>query len=366
MKISKRTLLALTLLSAALLLSACSGRLGASSWPGVTVAKDKEAVYVSGGKAVFALNLADGSIRWAFAGAKKGFYAPPTLTADGNLVVGDYGGILYELTPNGNVKWQFVGAKSHYVASPLVTKDAIFAPNADYNLYALSPEGKLLWKFTAKQALWGTPAYDGKRLYVPSLDHHVYALDAATGKVEWATDLGGAVASQPNLVDGVLYAGTFANSVAALDAQTGKVLWRAKTTGWVWSAPAYADGTLFVGDLKGAFFAFSAKDGSAKWQVTPNEGGIVGKPAVKDGIVYFTTENGKLAAMTVTGKPQWQISLQGKLYSPPILTDGEILVAPYKGDDLLVALSAENGSQKWALPIKTAENAIGNSNNSGK
>jgi len=37
----------------------------------------------------------------------------------------------------------------------------IYAPNADYNLYALDLKGQLQWTFEADQSIWGAPVSDG-------------------------------------------------------------------------------------------------------------------------------------------------------------------------------------------------------------
>ena len=355
--LKKRWWLFLLSLTAVLALSACGSRLGANSWPGVTVADGT--AYVAAGPAVYALDAQTGTFKWAFQGEGKTFsaYAPPALTPDHTLIiVGDYGGELYALRPDGTVAWKFLEAQSHYVAAPLVTNTAIYAPNADGTLYALDLSGKLQWTFAAQGPLWGTPVSDGQRLYLPSLGHHLYALDAATGALVWDVDLGGSLASQPTLVDGVLYVGTFDDAVVALQAEDGKVLWKAKAQGWVWSAPAYADDMLFFGDLSGHFFALHAADGQTVWSEAP-DGPIVGQPAVQDGVVYFTTENGTVLAFSTDGTPRWQHTLQGELYAAPVV-DGDLLfISPYKGDALVVALTRE-GKTQWELSTKDAEAAL--------
>ncbi len=355
--LKKRWLLLVLIFGMALTMSACGSRLGANSWPGVSVADDT--VYVAAGPVVYALQAETGNVQWAFVGDEKSFsaYAAPAIAPDHRtIVVGDYGGVLYTLTPQGKIIWKFTQAQSHYVASPLVTEDAIYAPNADGTLYALNMQGQIMWTFQAGQPLWGTPAFDGQRLYVPSLGHHLYAINAADGSVAWDVDLGGSLASQPTLHDGVVYVGTFAKEIVALEADTGKIIWRTPATGWVWSAPVYADGTLFVGDLEGKFFALDAETGQPRWTDNP-DGAIVGQPTVHDGHVYFTSEQGLLLAFTEDGKPVWQNIIQGEIYAPPVWSEsGALLVAPYKGDHLVVAVT-EDGHIKWALSTKAAEEA---------
>ncbi len=357
--LKKRWLLWILFFGLALGLSACGSRLGANSWPGVTVVDDT--IYVAAGPAVDAFRLADGSLLWAFTGGDvRDFsaYAAPAFSPDRQMmVVGDYGGRLYALDPhNGTLKWSFEGPQSHFVAAPLVTSQTIYAPNADGTLYALDLQGNLRWTFQAGDPLWGTPVTDGQRLYVPSLGHALYALNLDDGSVVWQVKLDGALASQPTLVDGVLYVGTFANQVVAIAAEDGQKLWTAPASGWVWSAPAYADGTLFVGDLGGQIMALDAKTGQEKWRI--NQGGpVIGQPAVDDGAVYVTTENGVLIALTTEGKPLWQYNFDGKLYAAPVVAGENLLVAPYKGVDFLVAMNTD-GQRRWNLTTEAVESAL--------
>ena len=354
----KRGWLLALLLTVGLMLSACGSRLGANSWPELAVANDT--AYLAGGTGVLALNADDGQIAWGFVGGEKGFsaYAAPALSPDGKMmIVGDYEGRLYALTPEGKLLWSRAIAASHFIAPPLVTAQAIYAPNADGHLYALSPDGKTLWTFKADgQPLWGTPVTDGERLYVPSLGHHLYAVDLHDGTLIWDADLGGSIPSRPTLVDGVLYVGTFAKQVVALQAADGKVLWKAKADDWVWSAPAYTEGKLFFGDLSGKIWALDATDGHTLWSQATGSG-IVGQPAIADQTLFFATEDGKVLAYSLDGKPQWEYTLQGKLYASPVVHNGQIFVTAYKSDFLAAALTTD-GRPKWLLATKDAEAAL--------
>lgn len=86
----------------------------------------------------------------------------------------------------------------------------------------------------------GVALYDGK-VYVASLDAHIKALDAKTGKEVWKTKVaewkeGYSITSAPTVVNGVLLTGMTGGEygvrgfVAGYDPQTGKELWRRHTT----------------------------------------------------------------------------------------------------------------------------------------
>jgi len=150
-------------------------------------------VYIgSADRAVYALNAADGSVRW---------------------------------------KYKTQGAVN---SSPAVFADTIFVVSADGNLYALGAgDGKLKWKFaTAGERRFTAPGIHGATprtelmpdpfdvflssptvvagtVFFGSGDHHVYALDAASGALRWKFETGNVVHASPAVADGIVYIGSW-------------------------------------------------------------------------------------------------------------------------------------------------------------
>jgi len=61
----------------------------------------------------------------------------------------------------------------------------------------------------------------GGYVYVGSLDHKVYCLNAATGAKVWEYETGGDVASSPAVSGGYVYVGSYDNRVYCLNAADG-------------------------------------------------------------------------------------------------------------------------------------------------
>lgn len=348
---TKRFSLIFVLLAASLLLSACGGSITASSWPGIST--DQSIVFVANGGQLFGLNSGDGSVLWKYpekADIRKPFYASPTLSADGQLLVGDYDHTLYSLDPKtGSVKWTFGDAKGRYIASPLATETSIYAPCADDHLYALDLSGKLQWKFEAKSALWAKPVMAGSVLYVPSMDHFLYALDSTSGKQLWSVDLGGAALGSPALsADGKsVMIGTIAKEMLSVATDTGKILWRFTTTGSIWAQPVVVDQNAYFGDLSGEFFAVDTTTGKQTWKIQPG-GSIIGSALIDGDALVFSTETGSLVSVGTDGKIQWNRTVSGKLYTTPLKIGDRYLVGLVKADQILIALDA-SGNQAWAF-----------------
>jgi outer membrane protein assembly factor BamB len=357
MKTRHTFVLILTLFIAAATLSACTGgrRVVASGWAGI--ATNGDSAYLAYNNHVYAIDLTNGNERWRFPAepdAEVTFYAPPAITDDGQIIVGGYNNVLYSLNPdNGQLNWSYEQSEGRYIGGPLVTEYGIYAPSTDNNVHALDKNGEEIWAqpFTTEQEIWARPAAakDCECIYITSMDHRVYAVDASTGKEIWKTkDLGGAIVGVPAVgEDGVLYIGTFAKEMIALQAQDGSEIWRFPTQDWVWAGPTLSDDKVFFGDLSGTFYALDRASGEQAWQIQPGSS-IVGTPLLTEEAIYFTTEEGALISVTPDGTSRWQQPLEGNTYTGPIAAGDLILVATSQDEALLVAMDS-NGVQKWAF-----------------
>ncbi len=231
--------------------------------------------------------------------------------------------------------------------------NAIYAPNADNNLYAVDFSGKLLWTFATGGPLWAAPVSDPgcSCVFIPSMDHHIYSVDAASGQQNWKSeDLGGSVVGTPAYADGALYVGTFASEMVAVDAASGKILWRTPTTGWVWGGPRYQDGKLYFGDLTGNIYALDAASGTVDWKTQP-DGPISDAPLLTSDGLYFSTQSGSLVAVDLAGAIRWTQPVGGKLHTSPASAGDLILAAPVGTDELLFAYNAA-GTQQWPFILE--------------
>lgn len=364
MKNKRKTIFTvLMLIVAGSLLTGCTGGAGiASSWAGLTLDSDSGLVYLASNMHIYAINLSNGTEKWRFpqkADNKISFFAAPEIAEGGQLIAGSYDHNLYSINiADGQQKWIFNGANDKYVGSSLAVQGAIYAPNVNYNLYALDTNGSLRWNFTSKQALWAKPIeYDGK-LIVASMDHRVYALDPENGTPIWVTDdLGGAITSSFLLgADGVVYIGTLGADMIAVDASNGKILWNTSVNGWVWSKPAQAEGLILFGDQEGYVFALDAQTGSVRWQIQPDTGpnrAVISAPVIYETTLYFASQAGTLYAVeAATGNALWNKPIGGKIYSDIILTGDTLLIAPLEWEAALVAVDLQ-GNNRWTFtPVK--------------
>jgi outer membrane protein assembly factor BamB len=354
MKLNKTlNILLLTILVSTLLLSACSGSgslMAGSSWPGITSDEDGH-IYVADKNGVFSLNSTNGSLLWSYpekASASQLYFGQPALIGD-MVVAGAYDNKLYAInTTNGNERWVFDKASGKYISGILVIDDTIYAPNGDSTLYVLDASGNMQWSFVTGGELWATPAYDDENLYIPSMDHFMYAVSLQTGNQIWATELDGASIFSPVLVEGTLYLGTIDGSLYAVDAQDGTIKWSTKVDAAIWSTPVVVNGKLFIGDLNGVVYAFDVETGSQIWNISMDGPTIGGAVAYENGLV-FPTESGDLVAIDEDGIKQWTRSVPGeksKIMGTPVVVGDKLVFGVVGGDALIYAFDF-NGNQIW-------------------
>lgn len=354
MNFSKMKVLFVVIL-ASLLLSAC-GALPMSSWPGVTVTTQGDFVYVAYASGVYKVDAKNGSMAWRYpdkADAAKQFFANPALS-DSIAVVGDYQNSLFGLDAgNGAEKWVNTDAKGQWIASALIVGQTVLAPSSDGNLYALTMDGKVSWKFTAKGPFWARPVSDGKVVYVPSMDHFLYAVNISDGSLAWKTDLGASGVYGVALGDdGNLYLSTLGDEVLAVTSSRGDILWRFKPSGSIWAVPVVKDGVIYFGDLNNKVYAVSAKDGRSTWGDVTAAGPILNSPAVTPEGLVFATENGTVFMIGYDGKMGWNKTINGKLYSSPVVAGQQVVVGVTQGDkDTLLVAYDFTGKDVWTFTV---------------
>ncbi|BCX06050.1 MAG: hypothetical protein KatS3mg053_3988 [Candidatus Roseilinea sp.] len=379
----KRTIRVSLLAAFAMLaLSACGGEISPTSFPGLTL--DGADAYLASNLHVYKFDPVTGAQAWMFpaaegeGGQRPGPFAGPPLKFGNAIIVGETVGMdgrtshrLYALlASNGTELWRFSGGQREYTDGASTDGKLIFAPNGDNTLYALDPsqldggEPKLVWKFTAQDKLWVRPRVADGKVFQPSLDHNLYALDAATGKLLWTFSAGASIASHPAIADGVLYFGSFDQRMYAVDAETGAEIWRSpeRLGGWIWCDPLLDNGEIFVGDVKGGVYAIDKRTGNVLWRSQVG-GAIRAQPVIVGNKLYVVSSDTYLYSFDrrpetdangyVSPTRVLENGLVRRLLSTPAYTNGALLVPLFDGDIKVTAVDLETRQKKFEFPLRT-------------
>jgi parallel beta-helix repeat protein len=271
----------------------------------------------------------------------------------------------------------------------------IYVGSWDGNLYAINRDGTLKWKFDMGNATYSSPTIQkfdvGSQLYIGSENGKLYALDPATGRLQWAFATDSPIRSSPTIgLDGTVYVASFYGSLYAIEPISGSLKWALYDfTDRINSSPAIGpDGTIYVGSSDGKLYAINPNgtlkwtyetavgepitsspaisssgviyfgtwgfghgiyavnpDGTLKWSLNmPDD--ILSSPAIaSDGTIYIGCSDHKLYAITPDGKIKWAFTTGGAIDSSPAIgSDGTIYVGSWDGN---VYAIAPDGSLKW-------------------
>jgi serine/threonine protein kinase/outer membrane protein assembly factor BamB len=267
------------------------------------------------------------------------------------------------VTP-GKPAWRF-NAKAP-VSSVAQAGNVVYAATNGNSVFAVNATtGKQIWKITTTSELNSDLMVAGNRVVI-SGDHGPYALAGAHGKQLWSIK---SDSSYPLLVTGgVAYVAFAAKSnvtggVTALDPASGAILWTFAfgPVADIAGQPALADGVVYVTSTNGELFALSAANGAKRQKVTGFGQFGPGTIAVVKGVVYagLDDKKGTVVAVDMTsGKTLWRQSLGPATFSPSVATTSGVIFAGMVNGGAaevqsgkLYALDAKTGKQLWSMPV---------------
>jgi outer membrane protein assembly factor BamB len=198
-----------------------------------------------------------------------------------------------------------------------------------------------------------TPVSDGKTVYVEDLESTVFAIDAATGRMQWRRPFGAANDGPNGLaLSGPRVFGATDSDAFALSRATGRLLWRRHLTSraeqFVDVAPVAWKGLMFVSTIgyrpygRGAIYALDAATGKVRWK-------------------FVTVEHPWRHPLEAGGGGLWypvSVDASGRLYAgnsnptpwggSPKLPNGAAFPGPVPYTDSLIVLAARTGRLLWS------------------
>ncbi len=299
----------------------------------------------------------------------------------------------YHLEASGplQVLWQQDAGKgsdidSRLTAAPIVADGRIFVLDAAAHVFAFDAKtGNPLWgkalapkggsatflnlatfglfgkdKSTdPTKGFGGGVAYDGGKVFVSTGFGNVTAMDAASGKELWKSDLGVPVTNAPVANGGRVFVSTVDNHFFALAQDDGRQLWDQQgitvSAGIMSSTSAAVSGEYaIVPYSSGELFALRVANGRTLWNDTLTRSGtitalselddIAGKPVLDRDLVIAISHSGVMAAIKLsTGERIWSRDIGG-VQTPWVAGDYIYVLTT---DMQLVCLTRKDGKVKW-------------------
>ncbi len=294
----------------------------------------------SGDSSLYCLNINSGSVIWSYK-TNGAVYSSPAVV-NGIAYFGSHDGNFYALNAaDGKVKWLFKTAGEKRFSGK--------------HLHGQEPADSL---FVDRWDFWlSSPVVYDNEVYFGSGSGYFYALDAKTGKQQWAFKTDGVIHSSPAIAFGNVYFGGWDTYMHALNAKTGTEVWKFKTgvdtvihnqTGITGSA--IIDGNmLYFGCRDSYVYALNAINGQLIWKKFNDRGWISITPVVYgDKLIYSSGSSKRFIAVNkMTGDTVYQQSFSSATFASPAIAGTTLYQGTFVGT--MIALDVNTGHTKWTF-----------------
>jgi outer membrane protein assembly factor BamB len=222
------------------------------------------------------------------------------------------------------------------------------------------------------EALYGDTAVVGDRIFVPTYDNRLYAIDfdglqVWPGPFEAGGQLIGGVIFVPEedgvegdgvdgeLPAGTVYFGSEDGKLYALEADRGIQEWFFETDDGIWSTPAFFEGLLYVTSLDGNLYVLDADTGALQWKFE-TDAGIAATPVIDEAerLVIVGGFDSKLRAINIdTQQERWSFGADNWFWTTPLVADGIVYAGSLDGN--VYAVDIATGRSAWAQPFETEQ-----------
>lgn len=266
------------------------------------------------------------------------------------------GGAFYALnSADGTMRWQYPAdgkARTFFATTPALSGGFLYVTDDNGQAYKLdAATGKPVWTAKLEGAIRSAPIVSNGVVYFGSGNSHGYALSADTGQVVWDTAMGGPITTSPTITGGLVVFTSSDGNVYSLNARTGKK---------GWAVPFAADPSLVPPVYDGTTLYVAA--GNTLYGLDPNNGGrrstiklptdVLIPPTVTANAVYVITQSNALYALTLAGRERWRVTLDAAETAPPLLAGNLLLVATQPG--VLSGYDAGSGKLIWRYVVQAS------------
>ena len=211
------------------------------------------------------------------------------------------------------------------------------------------------------------PSGDGNSIFAAGRDGRVVALDPATGKARWKTELKTDLSAGPGIGAGAVAVVSADGILILLDARNGEERWRKYVAAEALASPLVRNEVVVVQTIDNRLQALSLFDGKQRWEVEQSLPVLTmrgaSSPLLIGSSVIAGFDNGRLLAVdAATGDVEWDsmLSLSSGRSDLDRLSDidgtisavgQDIYAAGYQGR--VASLAAESGQILWSREISS-------------
>ena len=253
----------------------------------------------------------------------------------GDRIVSENGYVYAVDIQTGKPKWT-VEVGGPVLASLAVADGVIYVYVSNSGLYALDSEtGVEQWRFElGEQDVYGAPLIIDGVIFFGTNGGYLYAIDLQTHQEHWpAVKLDGSLISDPAVQNGLIYVVSTNDqakqaSVYAIEMATGKINWSFAREGEVMRGPAVVGDMLYITSNAGFVYIVDAQTGKQQEPLPFTSAVVEGvtHPAVLDNVVYVGATDGLLYAVDIGTRQVRSFQAAGGIRSTPAIAGSVLYV----------------------------------------
>ncbi len=260
---------------------------------------------------------------------------------------------------------------------PVIDQDSVYANDYKGRIYSFNREtGQRQWRQDLNLDIAAGVGVSADSVLIASLDGDIVALNKESGEERWRSNITSEVLAPPQSNGSIVVIQTNDGKLLGLDAKTGESVWAYTTQLPILTLRGTATPQVFgpnviTGFANGKLVALSALDGTPYWErrIARPQGksdiervvDIDGTPVISGQLIYATSYNGTLSALTPRGDIVWSQTTSS--YSSPVVIDNRVIVSTAEG--WMKAFNAETGLLIWESKLLSGRKLAAPQNLSG-
>lgn len=321
---------------------------------------EQTAMIIDNQETVVDLQLVPDRMKWLYKTGEEINY--PSMTEDGLIMLSGYSGttclvdsrsgdeLLRLNTDAGTPVGMHIEEDLIYLVIPVPSREAIGVSHIEIQVVELQT-GNTLWR---KEAGVRISNPSGGIICYESGYQTVTALDLKTGQARWVENIGDSF-SEIIIDHNLVLVRNPLDEIRFYEVKTGyQRINMPATPAVIYSNPGIYQPLIYLGGLDGIFYALDAENYKIRWQFRTRAkadslqpAGY--KPAVSDGVVYFSSHDRHLYAVdNITGEEKWRYYTGNALYtySPPLVADDTVYFDFDTGN--IFAMNKATGTERWS------------------
>lgn len=261
----------------------------------------------------------------------------------------------FSLNPPFDLLWKY-DVDGGLSRNCLSVSDAIlFVNTLNAECYAIDIQsGKSLGRTsTSGQSSFSTPLIFNNDIIITSAGDRVSikSFNLIRGETKWERNISW-IESSPVLVNEDIIISTVRGELYMLNARDGKILWKSginKRLSSFYTSPTVCGDKIFLGSNDGYMYAFGLNHGKELWKYKTGAS-IFCDASVKNGRVYFGSDDMNYYCLDTLGNLIWKKNLQTKFLSSPAFYKDRLILSCVNGN--LYSLDTSDANINWTFKSK--------------